>query len=98
MATASADIRRARPLLGTFVEIEVAAGSRSMAAIDAAFEAVALVHRLMSFHEQGSDISRLNREACHRPTAVHPWTFRVLEMAVEMHKRDYIPGGFRRTP
>lgn len=88
MATASADIRRARPLLGTFVEIEVAAGNRSMAAIDAAFEAVAQVHRLMSFHERDSDISRLNREACHRPTAVHPWTFQVLEMAVEMHRRS----------
>jgi len=87
MATASANIRRARPLLGTFVEVEVAAGRRSMAAIDAAFEAVAQVHRLMSFHERDSDVSRLNREACHRLTAVHPWTFRVLEMAVEIHRR-----------
>ena len=88
MATASADIRRARPLLGTFVEVEIAAASRSMAAIDAAFEAVAQVHRLMSFHERDSDVSRLNREACHRPTVVHPWTFRVLEAAVEMHRRS----------
>ena len=31
MATASASIRRARPLLGTFVEVEVAPGSRVVA-------------------------------------------------------------------
>ncbi|HLZ03561.1 MAG TPA: FAD:protein FMN transferase [Bradyrhizobium sp.] len=88
MATASADIRRARPMLGTFVEIEVAAASRSMTAIDAAFEAVAEVHRLMSFHASDSDVSRLNREAWLLPTVVHPWTFRVLETAVEMHRRS----------
>jgi FAD:protein FMN transferase len=88
MATACASIRRARPMLGTFVEIEVAPGSRSMAAIDAAFEQVARVHRLMSFHEPDSDVSRLNREACDRPTVVDPWTFRVLETAVEMHRRS----------
>jgi thiamine biosynthesis lipoprotein len=88
MAIASASIRRARPLLGTFVEIETAAESRSTAAIDAAFEAVAEVHRLMSFHNRDSDVSRLNSEACYRPTVVHPWTYCVLEMAVEMHRRS----------
>ena len=53
MAIASDKVRRARPLLGTFVEIEAAGAARSEldAAIDAAFEAVARVHRLMSFHE-----------------------------------------------
>ena len=58
-------IRRARPLLGTFVEIEIAGARRSdlNAVIDAAFDAVTLAHRLMSFHEPASDLSRLNREA-----------------------------------
>src|SRR5580704_14561335 len=88
MAIVSDEIRRARPLLGTFVEIEVAGAARSEldAAIDAAFEAVARVHRLMSFHERDSDVSRLNREASLRPVKVHAWTFQVLEMAVEMHR------------
>lgn len=83
-------VRRARPLLGTFVEIEVAGAARSEmnAAVDAAFEAVTTVHRLMSFHEADSDVSRLNREACLRPTGVHAWTFEVLEAAVEMHRRS----------
>ena len=90
MATASDRVRRARPLLGTFVEIEVAGSAKSgvNAAIDAAFEAVASVHRLMSFHEPDSDVSRLNREASVRPVSVHAWTYRVLEAAVEMHRRS----------
>jgi thiamine biosynthesis lipoprotein len=90
MATASDRVRRARPLLGTFVEIEVTGAARSEmdAAIDAAFEAVANVHRLMSFHEGDSDVSRLNREAGIRPVEVHAWTFQVLEAAVEMHRRS----------
>ena len=79
MAKPSADIRRARPLLGTFVEIEVAGATEpEMAdAVDAAFAAVAEVHRLMSFHDPDSDISRLNREAHVRPLAVHAWTYAV---------------------
>ncbi|WP_407122601.1 FAD:protein FMN transferase [Bradyrhizobium sp. STM 3561] len=90
MAVASDNIRRARPLLGTFVEIEVAATSRTEmdAAISAAFDAVAMVHRLMSFHEPESDVSRLNREASIRPTRVHTWTFEVLETALEMNRRS----------
>jgi thiamine biosynthesis lipoprotein len=90
MAIASDKIRRARPLLGTFVEIEVAGPVKSdiNVAIDAAFEAVAGVHRLMSFHEPDSDVSRLNREASVRPVSVHAWTFQVLEAAVEMHRRS----------
>jgi len=90
MATASDKVRRARPLLGTFVEIEVAGTVKSEmnAAIDAAFEVVASVHRLMSFHEPDSDVSRLNREAWIRPVSVHAWTFEVLQAAVKMHRRS----------
>src|SRR5882724_1081294 len=90
MATGSDSIRRARPLLGTFVEIGVTgeAAFAMEAAVDAAFEAVANVHRLMSFHAADSDVSRLNRQAGLRPTRVHAWTFEVLEAAVEMHRRS----------
>jgi FAD:protein FMN transferase len=90
MAKAFASMRRARPLLGTFVEIEVLGATEPdmMAAIETAFDAVAKVHRLMSFHEADSDVSRLNREAQHKPTAVHAWTFAVLETAVELRRRS----------
>jgi len=76
-------VRRARPLLGTYVEIEAHgfAASGLETAVNAAFDAVAKVHRLMSFHESGSDISRLNRGARHEPVAVHPWTAAVLRRA-----------------
>jgi thiamine biosynthesis lipoprotein len=90
MAIASDRVRRARPLLGTFVEIEVAgaAESKMAAAIDAAFAAVARVHALMSFHNGDSDVSRLNREAWLRPIEVDAWTFEVMEAAVEMNSRS----------
>ena len=83
-------IRRARPLLGTFVEIFASgtATSDMEAAVEAAFGAVAHVHRLMSFHESGSDVSRLNREASANAVEVDPWTFEVLEMALDLHRRS----------
>jgi len=90
MAIASDKVRRARPLLGTFVEIELAGAGNSKlnTAIDAAFEAVADVHRLMSFHEPGSDVSQLNRDAYHRPVRVHAWTYQVLTAAMDLHSRS----------
>jgi thiamine biosynthesis lipoprotein len=83
-------LRRARPLLGTFVEVEAEGppGADLDAAIDAAFTEVAEVHRLMSFHEPNSDISRLNREAHMRPIVVHDWTYRVLQAAIELNRRS----------
>ena len=81
--------RRARPLLGTFVEIEVdAVGAPSDAAVEAAFADVAEVHRLMSFHEADSDVSRLNRQAHARPVVVHAWTYQVLQAAIELERRS----------
>jgi thiamine biosynthesis lipoprotein len=83
-------VRRARPLLGTFVEIEAeaASGTALDAAIDAAFADVAEVHRLMSFHEADSDVSRLNREAHLRPVVVHDWTYQVLQAAIVLNRRS----------
>jgi len=88
MRPAFVSARRARPLLGTFVEITAEGASHfDLAdAIDGAFQAVADVHRLMSPHEPESDVSRLNREASARAVSVHPWTYEVLRMAVELHE------------
>jgi thiamine biosynthesis lipoprotein len=76
-------MRRARPLLGTYVEIDAAglAGPALERAIEAAFGAVARVHRLMSFHDPESDLSRLNRRAVAEPVAVDRWTAKVLAKA-----------------
>jgi thiamine biosynthesis lipoprotein len=90
MPVTSTSLRRARPLLGTFVEIDVTDVDQRDAegAVEAAFVAVAEVHRLMSFHEAGSDVSRLNRAAAKDTVSIHPWTYQVLEMAAEMHRRS----------
>ena len=90
MQAASDSLRRARPLLGTFVEIAAcgAASANVEAAIEAAFGAVASVHRLMSFHDPASDVSRLNREAKARAVAVDRWTFEVLAIAEDLHRRS----------
>jgi thiamine biosynthesis lipoprotein len=90
MATGCDSIRRAKPLLGTFVEI-TASGAREAdlnAGINAAFDAIAKVHRLMSFHEQESDVTRLNQFASNQPVGVDAWTYEVLRIAIGLHSRS----------
>jgi thiamine biosynthesis lipoprotein len=75
-------------VLGTFVEIQ-AFGTNATEledAVEAAFLAIAKVHRLMSFHDPESDVSRMNREACYKRVRVHPWTRRVLKSAQEFSR------------
>ena len=76
-------MRRARPLLGTIVEIEAdGLDDPSLErAVNAAFKVVARVHRLMSFHDPLSDLARLNQYAPFQPVSVHRWTGRVLRQA-----------------
>lgn len=70
--------KRCRPLLGTFVEIT----ADNAAAVEAGFEAIGRVHRLMSAHEPDSDVSRVNRFAHLRAIEVDAWTMLVLERAL----------------
>src|SRR6266567_8441704 len=82
------EIRRCRPMLGTFVEIQ-AFGTNAVEledAVEAAFLAIAHVQRFMSFHDPESDVSRMNRDACYKPVRVHPWTWRVLKSAQEFSR------------
>jgi FAD:protein FMN transferase len=75
--------RRARPWLGTIVEIQVE-GLRepaALAALDAAFTEVVRVHRCMSFHEADSDLSRIHAAAPGTVVAVDPRTMEVLHIA-----------------
>ncbi|MEO7325401.1 MAG: FAD:protein FMN transferase [Dokdonella sp.] len=77
-------IRRSRPWLGTFVDIRVdgLADDRAISVIEAAFAEVAAVHRLMSFHEATSDLSRLHRDAVRKPVTVDACTYEVLQAAL----------------
>lgn len=88
MRPAFGSARRARPLLGTFVEISARGAPRADldAAIEVAFATVADVHRLMSAREVRSDVGRLNREASRHAVLVHPWTYEVLRTACELHE------------
>lgn len=81
--TLADEVQRARPLLGTLVAVRVSGVPHAVAnaAIDRAFAEVAAFHRLMSFHEATSDLSRLNREACHTPVTVDSRTLAVLRAA-----------------
>ncbi len=81
------ELRRARPLLGTFVDIRVTAANavRAERAVCAAFTAIDRVQALMSFHDAASDLSRLNRFAASRAVRVDAWTHRVLRRAKKLH-------------
>ena len=83
-------VERAQPWLGTLVSIRVEGTCASIAhnAIDAAFAEVATIHRLMSFHQEDSDVSRLNRLAATQPVPVHPYTFVVLQHALDFSARS----------
>lgn len=73
--------RRARPLLGTLVEI---AADAPPAVFTRAFAAVEKVQALMSYHDPASELSRLNREASAGPVSVSAWTGEVLRAALDL--------------
>jgi FAD:protein FMN transferase len=81
---------RARPLLGTFVEITArgAEGRQLQRAVDAAFAVIERVHRLMSYHEPDSDVSRLNRANRGTPVVIHEWTASVLKASIDLQHRS----------
>ena len=64
-------------------------------AIERGFAAIADIHRLMSFHEPHSDVSRVNRAATGETTAVDPRTFAVLQASI--HLSDMSDGIFDMT-
>ena len=70
--------RRARPLLGTLVEVRAEAGE---AALAAAFDAMAQIHRLMSFHDAASDVRAIARARAGDRVRVHAHTAAVLRRA-----------------
>ena len=86
MTPVSNRVRRARPALGTFVEITARGDNEEKlhGAINRAFNAIARVERQMSFHHSDSDVSRINREAFERKVTVDPWTWRVLRAAQKL--------------
>ena len=81
--TSPTTLRRARPLLGTMVDISCWADDPQacLHATEQAFAAVAQVHALMSRHESSSELSALNRLAPGAWMAAAPQTLAVLGFA-----------------
>ncbi len=80
-------MKSVRPLLGTYVVVEVNADDddTTRAAIDAAFAAITQVQRLMSAFDSDSDVSRINARAHLEAVHVHAWTADVLRLAITLH-------------
>ncbi len=83
MKSSKPKFKRVRPLLGTFVEIRLSGASfaRMNASATRAFEAIGEIDRLMSFHREDSDLSRLNRAAVNEWIPVDVHTRNVFAMA-----------------
>lgn len=79
-------VSRAQPILGTFVEVTVPKAFSK--AIDLAFAAIKEVHRLMSFHEGGSDVSRINRAAIGETIECDPQTVEVVATACQLFEQS----------
>jgi thiamine biosynthesis lipoprotein len=77
------EIRRCRPLLGTFVKITALGPVEGElnTAVNRAFAAVERIQQRMSVHDADSEISRLNREAFRHAVKVSAETFTVLRHA-----------------
>jgi len=83
MSRPSSSVRRARPLLGTLVEIRLP--REASGAIEGGFEALERVHRLMSRQDSESDVARINAASAGSVIAIDPWTMAVLRRAKEVH-------------
>lgn len=83
------EVRRARPLLGTYVEVTAVGGERGelVRAAGAALDAVAAIGQRLSFHDPGSLLSRLMRQAHHRPVEVDGATLRLLRRTLRWARR-----------
>ena len=76
--------RRARPLLGTLVDVQ-AEGAGAPAAVAVAFEEIAAVHTLLSFHAPNSELQLINRAAPGARLHVDQRTVTVLRLAAALY-------------
>jgi thiamine biosynthesis lipoprotein len=78
-------LRRARPLLGTLVSVQLVAegadDKRELAAIDAAFAVMQEIHHAMSAHSADSDLAQLANAQRGAAVVLNPHTCAVLRAA-----------------
>lgn len=82
--------QRLRPALGTFVAIEAVAVDARIAAdaVEEAFTAVVRVDSLMHPKRPGSDLQRIANAGVNVRVAVHPWTFRTLQLSQSLYTQS----------
>jgi thiamine biosynthesis lipoprotein len=85
-------LSRGRALLGTLVSISVSCRhrdqARALAAVEQAFEEIAILHRLLSRQEAGRDYLRLARARPGERVRVDPRTVEVLALALDWRLRS----------
>ena len=78
---------RCKPLLGTYVEVKIS-GNRSRQClsleVDRIFERMKYIHHLMSFHEEDSELTYINRNAYIQKCRLSNEMQRVLSQAMEL--------------
>ena len=81
---------RLRIGMGTFIAIDAEANTAqcAMSGIEAAFEAVGKVERLMHPTRSGGDLCAIRRGAPGMPLAVHAWTWEVLALARRLNRQS----------
>ncbi len=87
-------IRQCRPLLGTYVEIHIAADEDDDALLNrslAAFDEIGRIQRLMSFHDPESELTRINQTAHLEAVEICHDLWHVLSFARELYLKS---GGF----
>ena len=85
------EISRAQPWLGTFVEIYINADTAQdeIASISqAGFDKIAHIHKLMSYHESDSELSKINQNAASTKVQISPHMQRVMTLALDLSKRS----------
>ena len=78
-------LARCQPNLGTYVEVIVSGDVNEdelISASNAAFLKINLIQSLMSFHDEGSELTRINRYAAREPVPISLETKSVLEQAL----------------
>ena len=78
--------KRAKPLLGTIVEIAIQTDSEAafIKATDTAFARVEEIHRAMSFHQRTSDLSAIANAAANTTLRISPDTWKTLSLSLEI--------------
>ena len=83
-------LARCQPSLGTYVEISVSGDvseDELISASNAAFLKIDLIQSLMSFHDEESELTRINRYAAREPVPISLETKFVLEQALWLSEK-----------